>query len=80
MVVGEAEGSGSQVKLGLDRCIEVRRWREVGRAHRAERAEPEQRPRGLTVLQKRFVVPGALLGGDPCTHRVAVSLGRAEGS
>ena len=78
--MGEAEGSGSQVKLGLDRCIEVRRWREVGRAHRAERAEPEQRPRGLTVLQKRFVVPDALLGGDPCTHRVAVSLGRAEGS
>ena len=52
----------------------------MGRAPRAERAEPEQRPRGLTVLQKRFVVPGALLGGDPCTHRVAVSLGRAEGS
>ena len=79
MVVGEAEGLGSQVKLGLDRCIEIGRWREVGRAPRAERVEAEQRPGGLTVLQKRFVVPGALLSGDLCTHRVALSLGRAEG-
>ena len=76
--MGEAEGLGSQVKLGLDRCVEVGRWREVGRAPWAERARPEHRW-GLTVPQKKFVVPGALLGGDPCAHRVALSLSRAEG-
>lgn len=52
--------------------------REVGRAP-GQRGLRLSSGRGLTVLQKRFVVPGALLSGDPCTHRVALSLGRAEG-